>query len=262
MIDSHCHLTIISKNAKEIETLLKRANKEGIFYFIDVGVNPNDIEFRLELLRDAEGVYLTAGYYPDYASLYTDVDLDAFKLKIKKANENKKHLYALGEIGLDYYHNDLNKKDQKTFFAKLINVASEVNLPIIIHTRDAFKDTFDILKEEKHPERGILHCFSGTVKEAKKALDLGYIISFSGIVTYGKNDFLREVAQYVPSDMYTIETDSPYLTPQKLRGRSNEPAFIPYIAEVIAECRGESPNFVMKNALENTRRVLNFPLID
>jgi len=262
MIDSHCHLTIISKSAKEIEALLKRANKEGIFYFIDVGINPSDIEFRLQLLSDAEGVYLTAGYYPDYANTYTDVDLDAFKLKIKKANENKKHLYALGEIGLDYYHNDLNKKDQKKFFAELINVAREVNLPIIIHTRDAFKDTFDILKEEKNPKGGIFHCFTGEIKEAKKALDLGYIISFSGVITYTKNEYLKEVARYVPSDMYTIETDSPYLTPAKLRGHSNEPAFIPYIAEVIAECRGESVDFVMKNALENTRRVLDFPLIN
>ncbi len=133
-------------------------------------------------------------------------------------------------------------------------------MPIIIHSRDAFKDTFKILKEADIPKRGIFHCFSGNTEDAKNALDLGYMLSFSGSVTYMKNDFIREALKYVPKDMLTIETDSPYLTPQRVRGRANEPSFIPYTVQVISEVRGESSEDIMRAALENTVRVLDLPI--
>lgn len=261
MIDSHCHLTYISKQARELEKVLERANKSGVLYFVDIGVHPKDIDERIRLLSDAEGVFFTAGYYPDYASEYDDDDIKAFQLKIETINKKEKTICAVGEIGLDYHHNSLNKEDQKEFFRRLINVAKNLNLPISIHTRDAFRDTFRILGEEELPKRGILHCFSGNIKEARKAIDLGYILSFSGAATYIKNDFIRDAAKYVPNDMFTLETDSPYLTPQRLRGRANEPAFIPYIAEVISEARGEKKSTIMRLALENAVRVLDLDMV-
>lgn len=263
MIDSHCHLTLISKRSKDLKEVLQRANKSGILYFLDIGVHPSDIDERMFILSEAEGVFFSIGYYPDYAKENDEHTIKAFELKINTLNKNKlrkKSVYAVGEIGLDYYHNSENKKSQREFFGELCEVAKRVNLPILIHSRDAFKDTFEILKEADIPKRGIFHCFSGNVEDAKNALDLGYILSFSGAVTYIKNDFIREAAKYVPKDMFTIETDSPYLTPQKLRGRANEPAFITYIAEVLAEERKESKEDIMRMALENAARVLELPI--
>ena len=263
MIDSHCHLTLISKKRKDLEEVLQRANKAGILYFLDIGVHPNDIDERMFILSEAEGVFLSIGYYPDYSNENDEHTIKAFELKIKTLNKNKlkkKSVYAVGEIGLDYYHNSENKKEQREFFSSLCEVAKRVDLPILIHSRDAFKDTFQILKEADIPRRGLFHCFSGNIEEAKNALDLGYTISFSGAVTYLKNDFIREAAKYVPKDMFTIETDSPYLTPQKLRGRANEPSFIPYIVEVLSEVRKEDKEDIMRTALENAVRVLELPI--
>ncbi len=260
MIDSHCHFTYMSKQPKDIEDALVRANREGILYFIDIGVHPSDLEMRVNLLTEAQGVFLTAGFYPDYTNEHTEDSIKAFKLQIETLNESKKRIFAVGEIGLDYAHDKTNKPAQRKFFAELINVAKETDLPIVIHSREAFNDTFTVLRENENPKKGIFHCFSGGMEEAKRALDLGYILSFSGVVTYEKNDFIREACKYVPSDMFTLETDSPYLTPQKLRGRRNEPSFIPYIAEVVAECRNEPVESVLKKSLENAQRVLGFPL--
>lgn len=263
MIDTHVHLTYISKKTKELEEVLERANKAGIYYFVDIGLHPNDINERMYILSDAEGVFFTIGYYPDYSAENDEDTIKAFEMKVNNLNKNKivkKSVYAIGEIGLDYYHNDSNKEEQKDFFRELCEVAKRVDLPIIIHSRDAFKDTFKILKETDIPKRGIFHCFSGGIEEAKKALDLGYILSFSGATTYMKNSFIREAAQYVPNDMFTIETDSPYLTPQKVRGRANEPAYVTYTAELIAELRNEDKETVMRTALENATRVLELPI--
>lgn len=265
MIDSHCHLTYISKKSKELEDVLNRANKAGIFYFVDIGVHPNDIDERMFILSDAEGVFFSMGYYPDYANENDEDTLNAFELKIKNLNKktlkNKnKSIYAVGEIGLDYYHDDSNKNEQREFFLALCGAAKNTDLPILIHSRNAFKDTFKILREADIPKRGIFHCFSGNVEDAKNALDLGYILSFSGSSTYIKNDFIRDAFKYVPKDMFTIETDAPYLTPQKVRGRANEPSFIPYTVEVLAEASGEKSEDIMRKALENTVRVLELPI--
>ena len=265
MIDSHCHFTLISKRSKDLNKVLERANKSGIFYFIDIGLHPNDIDERIFILSDAEGVFFSIGYYPDYSSENDKDTIKAFELKIENINKktlDKKYklVYAIGEIGLDYYHNDSNKREQMDFFSSLCEVAKNVDLPIIIHSRDAFKDTFKILKEADIPKRGIFHCFSGNIKDAKNALDLGYILSFSGSSTYIKNDFIRDAFKYVPKDMFTIETDSPYLTPQKLRGRANEPSFLPYTVSVLAEVKNENSEDIMKLALENTVRVLDLPI--
>ena len=141
MIDSHCHLTLISKKSKELIEVLQRANKSGILYFVDIGVHPNDIDERMFILSEAEGVFLSIGYYPDYAKENDEHTIKAFELKIKTLNKNKlkkKSVYAIGEIGLDYYHNDDNKKEQRDFFRELCEVAKRVELPILINRRDEF----------------------------------------------------------------------------------------------------------------------------
>lgn len=255
MIDSHCHLEYISENKDVVKAVVERAKQNGIKYILDIGTHPSDIDRRIKLLNGIDGIYMSAGFYPDYAEEYKDSEIDEMKNKIALLNKNEKRICAIGEIGLDYHHNSENKSKQITFFEKLLSMSKELNLPVLIHTREAWDDTIKILA--KSNVKGIIHCFSGGLSEAKSILDLGCLISFSGILTYPKNTELRDVAKYVPSDMYTIETDAPYLTPQKMRNKKNEPAFIKYIAETLAFERETPLENIMRDACRNAFRVLS-----
>ncbi len=257
MIDSHCHLTLISKNKSEIIKIVSRAKESGIKNIIDIGVHPSDIEPRIELLGNIENVYLTAGFYPDYAYSYTTDELSDFKQKIITLNKDKKNIYMLGEIGLDYYHNSDDTHKQIEFFETLIDMANELALPISIHCRDAFSDMLMVLAKNKVEHGGIMHCFSGGLEDAKKTLDLGFLISFSGVITYPKNQELRDVAKYVPNDSFCIETDAPYLSPQKVRGKKNEPSFLPYTANVVAKQKSMSEQVVFEHCYKNICKLLN-----
>ncbi len=167
MIDSHCHLNMISKEKSSVIKIIERAKKEGIDYIVDIGVHPSDLEQRITLLGDIENIYLTAGFYPDYAYSYKDEEINSFKEKIAELNSNKKNIYILGEIGLDYYHNSEDVYKQRDFFEKLISIANELSLPITVHIRDAWDDAIETLTKTRADKCGIIHCFSGGLKQAK-----------------------------------------------------------------------------------------------
>lgn len=260
MIDSHCHLTMISKEKSEIIKTIARAKESGIEYIVDVGVHPSDLDERFSLLGDFDNVYLTAGFYPDYAYEYKDDEVLAFKDKVismNNMNKDSRNIYMIGEFGLDYYHNSEDVHKQIELFEKLIAVSNELSLPISVHTREAFADTIDVLTKNRVNKLGIIHCFSGGLDEARKLLDLGFMISFSGVVTYPKNHALRDVAKYVPDDMFCLETDAPYLSPQKVRSKKNEPSFLTYTATTIGDERKVSSARVLELNYRNISKLLN-----
>ncbi len=257
MIDSHCHLTMISKEKSKIIKTIGRAKDSGIDYIVDVGVHPSDLDERFSLLGDFDNVYLTAGFYPDYAYSYKDDEVDAFKNKVIAMNEDKRNIFMIGEFGLDYYHNSEDVHKQIELFEKIIAVSNELALPISIHTRDAFGDTIEVLTKNRVDKQGIIHCFSGGLDEARKLLDLGFMISFSGVITYPKNHATRDVAKYVPNDMFCIETDAPYLSPQKVRSKKNEPSFLVHTATTVGDEKGISSTKVLELNYRNVSRLLN-----
>lgn len=251
LIDAHAHLT-----HTESETLhdeLKRAELAGIKAVINVCMDAEDLNRGLALAKASTfpKVYLAASCTPHDASR----DDDAFFALCKKTAEEKQ-LVAIGETGLDYYYEHSAKKRQKEIFSRYIALANEVNLPIIIHCRDAFDDVEDMLVAECKT-RVMMHCFTGTVEEAKRAINRGWYISLSGIVTFNKSISLQEVASIIPAELLLIETDSPYLAPQGFRGKKNEPAYIKITAEFMANLRGVSVDALAHQTAENTKTLFN-----
>lgn len=255
MIDSHCHLTYISKEKDILTEVINRSVQSGIKYMVDIGVRPDDIDERIELLSGFKNVFLTLGYYPEYFNEGTTQALNNFDKQIESLNKHTKNIYAIGEIGIDYFHHDTTTRvKQMEFFSSLIDIASKNNLPILIHSRDGFADTYDVLKNKN--ASGIFHCFSYSAEEVKKALELNYLISFSGNITYKKSEAIREACKYVPNDKLTIETDAPYLSPQIVRSSPNEPSFTMHTAKFIADLRNDTLDNILAYAFENTKKML------
>ena len=225
-IDSHCHL---SKNDyDDIDKVIKDAKQNGVKYLIVSGCDKKSIDEVLELSTKYNNIFLTLGFHPSEANITTDEDVSYLKEIIK----NNEKVIGIGEIGLDYHCVKDNKEKQKELFIKQINIAKELNLPVVIHSRDAFQDTFDILKEANH--RGVIHCFSGNLENAKKFLSIGYFLGIGGVLTF-KNSNLGETVKNIPIDRILLETDSPYLAPTPHRGEKNEPKYIPLIAQELAQ---------------------------
>lgn len=253
--DSHCHLTIIAKNKKEIDEFFTRAAINHIGFVIDIGLTPDDIDERMRLLGDVPRVTLAAGYYPDYADSATEEGILAYEKKIQEINKDAPRIRLIGEIGLDYFHNGENKKSQMRFFERMLGLAKRLNLPVSIHTRDAWEDMF-LLLEQSGIKKGALHCFTGTVADMERAVNLGFHVSFAGNVSYTRSDELREAAKRIPKDRYLIETDAPYLSHKKVRGRRNEPAFLLFTAETVAEARGISVEDALRETADNARALI------
>jgi len=238
MFDSHAHLTS-SSIYEELEPVLERACQEGVEAIVNICTNPLSLERGLSLVKR----------YPwiSHAGATTPHDVEregeeAFPIFAAAAREKK--LVAVGETGLDYHYEHSNREIQKQFFIRYLHLALECNLPVIIHCRNAFADFFEILDAEyqvngRHAP-GVLHCFTGTMKEAHEVLKRGWMLSLSGIVTFKKSIELQEIARMVPLDQLLIETDAPYLAPQSYRGKQNEPAYIVETAQVIASLKGIS----------------------
>ena len=225
-VDSHCHLS--KEDYEDIDKVVNNAKNVGVNYLIASGYDIKHNEETIDITRKYDNVYLTLGYHPSEANVITDNDINNLKEQIK----NNKKVIAIGEIGLDYHWEKDNKEKQKELFKKQIELAKELNLPIIVHSRDAFQDTYDILKETNH--RGVIHCFSGNIENAKMYASLGYCFGIGGVLTF-KNTNLRETVKEMPIDRILLETDSPYLAPTPYRGEQNEPKYIPIIAEELAK---------------------------
>ena len=250
MIDSHAHLTS-DKLYPEIEVLLERAQKKGIKSIINICTDLSTLERGIELNKKHSWIYNAGATTPH------DVDKEGEKyFSFFSAAAEKNELVAIGETGLDYFYEHSSKEKQKEFFIKYINLAIEHSLPLIIHCRDAFDDFFNIIdKHYPYKEKGVLHCFTGTMEDAEKLIERGWYISFSGIITFKKSHELKEVVKKVPLERLLIETDSPYLAPQSHRGKTNEPSFIEEIAHMITELKKIPLKEVLDQTKQNTTKL-------
>ncbi|ALA59854.1 TatD family hydrolase [Nitrospira moscoviensis] len=229
LIDTHTHLDDARYN-DDRDAMIARAREAGVDAFVTIGCDFATSRAAVSLAERYPFVYASIGVHPHEAKHMQDDWYDEFRRLAK----NKK-VVAYGEIGLDYHYNHSSPKEQRDRFREQIQLARELALPVIIHTREAQEDTIGILKEEKASEvGGVLHCFSGDAWLAKEALDLGFYLSFSGIVTFQNAAMLREIAKHTPLDRLLIETDCPYLTPVPHRGKRNEPAYVAHVARQLA----------------------------
>ena len=250
MIDTHCHLDLLKKDVFE-ETV----KDEYFEYLITIGYDKKTSQNAINISNSYGHIFCSIGFHPHEADRVSIKDLEWLK---SKAQANTK-VKAIGETGLDFYKNYSDPKKQEEIFRLQINIARDLGLPLIIHTRDAWDKTFEILKEEKAYEvGGIMHCFSGSYEHMKKAVDLGFYISYSGIITYKNADQLREVAKRTPTRRLLVETDSPFLAPQPVRGKPNKPAYIKYTVEVLADLiPNTSVEDIERMTSENAKLVFN-----
>jgi len=250
LIDSHAHIQG-SEYAGEVDAILTRARTQGVETIIAVG-GAGDMSSNTEAIALAErcgDVYATVGMHPHDAK---DVGEEELR-RLGELTKNQK-VIAVGETGLDYYYNHSAHDVQRKIFSRFIDMARATRLPIIVHERDAVNDAMDLLRNEGRGElRGVIHCFTGDYEAARNYLDLGFYLSFTGIITFKNADALRDVVRRVPLEKLLIETDSPYLTPVPYRGKRNEPAFVRFVAETVAALKGIALDEVGRVTTQNTR---------
>ncbi len=252
LIDSHCHLHLLdlSIHNHQMDTVLKKAKALGVEKFLCVAINLESHETLATLVKQFEEIYISAGVHP------SESPKKAIDLNLLQQQAQHEKVVAVGETGLDYHYNEGDLSWQRQRFAHHIQIARKVQKPVIIHTRDAKKDTIEIMQTEKIFECGaVMHCFTETWEMAKQAMDLGAYISFSGIVTFKNARALQEVAKKMPLDRILVETDCPYLTPVPYRGKPNEPGYTRYVAEFLAELRSESFEKVAAVTTENCQKL-------
>lgn len=246
-IDSHSHI-ILEPYDEDREEVIKNAFNNNITHIVQSCDNLEEIKENLKLTEKYENIYSSVGIHPHEAKLWNENS----KSEIKKyASENK--VVAIGETGLDYYYNLSPKETQRKVFKEQIEISKEVNLPLIIHCRDAFDEAVEILKEVDETHNGVFHCYTGDLKSANKALEMGFYISFSGIITFKNAGELREVAKEVPLEKTLIETDCPFLTPIPFRGKRNEPSYVKHVAEELAKIKEVSVEEIGNITSENTK---------
>ena len=244
-IDSHCHINFPELNEK-IDQVLDNMKNHNISHALCVSVTLDKIDEILSLANKYSNIYASVGVHPDYEDI-EEPDID----KLHRYSKEKK-IVAIGETGLDYFRLKGDLSWQRERFRTHIRAAIKSSLPLIIHTRNAQEDTIKIMKEESaHSAAGVMHCFTESYEMAKQAIDLGFYISFSGIITFKNAESLRETVKKLPIDNILIETDSPYLAPVPNRGKLNEPANVRYVAEKIAELKGMSVEEVAEITTNN-----------
>jgi TatD DNase family protein len=235
LIDTHAHLEM-REFKDDIEDVIARAREAGVEHIITIGTSVESSRDAVLLADKYDFIYAAIGIHPHEVK---DILHPAYEM-IRHLAKHKK-VVAYGEIGLDYHYEHSPRSDQKRKFRDMLREARELDLPVIIHDRDAHEDTLQILSEEWSPDLGgVMHCFSGDLVMAKKLIEMGFSLSVAGPVTFPKAEALREVVRQIPIEHLLIETDAPYLAPQPMRGKRNEPAFVHYTAEALAKIKGLS----------------------
>lgn len=251
-IDVHAHLDMLEDSP---EIALQKAKEAGVSKIVTIGTEPSDHEFVLKTARQFyPDVYCTLGVHPHQGIQWKEDVGEWIERHLPE-----KEVIAIGEIGLDYYYNQSPVENQKEAFRRQLDMAKRFKLPVQIHTREAEQDTVEILKEFKGEVRGLIHCFTSSNDLAKAVLDLGYNISFSGVVTFKNAENLRETCKMVPLDRLHVETDSPFLAPVPQRGKKNTPAFVVHTASLVAQLKGVSEEKLAEATNENARQL--FPKI-
>ncbi len=255
LIDSHCHISHLDKGQKAV---IDCAFKAGVEKFINVACQLDEFQASLDLAKKYEFIWSTAGIHP--TMLTDNMEEDLKWIRDFAAREDR--VVAIGEIGLDYYHDKFPHDKQEAFFVAQLDIARELGLPAIIHLRSSknpggnekvFVDALQILERENF-SNGVAHCFSGNMIEAEKLLDLGLMMSFTGIITYQNNEDLRDVIKMVPLDRMMLETDSPYLTIESRKGQPGEPADVKVIAETVARVKNVPFEEVARITTENAEK--------
>jgi TatD DNase family protein len=254
LIDSHCHLDSADFDSDRY-AVIERALAAGVERMVAIGTGngPPDLEAGIRLADKHPAFYATVGIHPHDAAKATP---DDFRRLADLLLHPK--VLALGEIGLDYHYDFSPRETQKSAFIEQMEIAASAKKPIVIHTREAWDDTLALIEQywTPHGIGGIMHCFSGGPDEARRAIDLGFYLSFGGIVTFPKALAVQEAARSAPRDRILVETDAPYLAPAPQRGKRNEPALMVHTARKLAELRGESYEELCSATTENFRRLL------
>ncbi len=247
IFDSHTHINAPEFD-EDIPDVIERARAMNVNDMLVLGYDRESADKMVELINQYDNIYGAVGIHPEDAAKYDEDQLRIYLIEPK--------VKAVGEIGLDY-HCDVDHDLQKEVFRKQIALAHELHLPISIHTRDAFEDTFDILEETNGAKYGgIMHSFNGDVQWAQQFLELGMEISFSGVVTFDNAKEVQEAAKYVPKEHLLVETDAPYLTPMPYRNQMNEPGMTRYTVEFLSKLRNESVDELSNQTSQNAKRVL------
>ena len=249
LIDSHCHLNFPDL-AQRLPEVLANMAEAGVDKAIAISVSRQSFEEVHAIAQDYPNIYATVGIHPD------DPEAEEFSLEELLERAARPKVVGIGETGLDYHWCKGNLAWQHQRFALHIEAANRSGLPLVVHTRDAAEDTMRLLREHQ-AHAGVIHCFTEDVRIAKLALDLGFYISFSGIVTFKNATAIQEAARYVPLDRLLVETDSPYLAPVPKRGKPNEPAYVRHTAAFVAQLRGDSLENIAQATTANCLRLFN-----
>ena len=259
LVDSHCHLNYLLEAVQPIEALqpiIERAGVAGVSHMLCIGVDLAEFPRIQEICHAFSQVKSTVGVHPNEVAALSDADWSQLLAFSQEA-----HVIGIGETGLDYYRTQAQDQPrQQEYFCRHIELAIELQKPLVIHTRQAREDTIAIMRQMRAEEAGgVMHCFSEDWDMAKKALDLGFYIAFSGIITFKNADEIRDVAKKVPLEQILVETDSPYLAPVPHRGKTNEPAYVSLVAQKLAEIKGITLEELTAVTTANVQRLFGWP---
>ena len=251
LFDTHAHYYDKRFDADR-DKLLSSMKENNVGYIVNAGCDVETTRRCIALAERYDFMYATAGIHPNYASDMNDRNIDAIRMLAKHPR-----VKAIGEIGLDYFHEYASRKAQKETFVKQMDIARVLNMPFVIHCRDACKDVLDILRSEYNGGGALMHCFSESVETARIVLNMGLTIAIGGTVTFKNNVRTVEAVKFIPLENMVIETDCPYLSPTPHRGERNSSLNIHYVAEKIAQIKGVSPALVEEITTENAKRFFN-----
>ena len=251
IIDSHCHLNYL-KDKVSLDTILHNAKEKNIALMLSIATKSCEFDDLIKVSNEHNEVYFTLGIHPHAA-----YEMNEIIVKRIYENSNNVKFIGIGETGLDFFYNHSDKKSQIVSFEKQIEISQDLSLPLIVHMRDAEEDTIKIIKRKIKSKNfnGVIHCFTGSQKFADEMIELGFYISASGIVTFKKSDELRNIFKTIPSNKLLIETDSPYLSPEPLRGKTNQPSHIIHTIKRLAEIRNSDYDQIVKITNENFFRL-------
>jgi len=254
IVDSHCHLDYPNL-FEQLDGVIKRAENNDVKYLLTICTTPESFEKIKIIIDKYENVYGTFGIHPHESENFTSIN---HKFILIEKEKNKK-IIGIGETGLDFYYNHSDKEIQKRIFIEHIKAASKLDIPLIVHSRNAETDTYEILKSEMKNTnlKVLLHCFTGSKNFARKLLDLNCYISVSGIITFKNSTQLADTVSFIPLENLLVETDSPYLAPQPFRGKSNEPSYIVHTVEKLSEIKRTSKKNIIDNTTNNFKNLFN-----
>lgn len=253
IIETHCHLDYLKQD--DTEALVTKAHEGGVEKIITISVEPSNLDQALEIAERFEHVYCTQGVHPHEAKQFTD------EIEAKIRSRSSQKIVAIGEIGLDYYYDHSPRNVQQKVFETQLALAADLDLPVVIHTRDADEDTIAILKNMAGNLKrlGVVHSFTSSRELAEFALDLGFCLGFNGIISFKSAENVREIARLTPLERILLETDAPFLTPTPFRGVENAPHYLPLVAEHVAATKNIDVNEVLKVTYQTSQVLFRLP---